>query len=171
MKDGKFFTQSSVLRKAMSSEVVQEGVAGRGRGWDAAVALVALLGLADAVYLTVEHLSGQSVRCMVVSGCDEVLQSSYATVAAGVPVAAVGAAAYFTAFSLATLAAYGYDGARRLLTPLVAVMFLATLWFLYLQAFVIRAFCTYCLISAAVTTALALLVLGRRLFGARSRLA
>ena len=150
---------------------MQEGVGGRGRGWDVAVALVALVGLADAVYLTVEHLSGQSVRCMVVSGCDEVLQSSYATVAGGVPVAAVGLAAYFTVFSLATLAAFGYDGARRLLTPLAAVMFLATLWFLYLQAFVIRAFCTYCLISAAVTTTLTLLVLARRLLGSRRRLA
>ena len=155
----------------MSSEVIQEDAGVRGRGWDVAVALVALVGLADAVYLTVEHLTGQSVRCMVVSGCDEVLQSSYATVAFGVPVAAVGAAAYFTVFSLATLAAYGYDGSRRLLTPLVAVMFLATLWFLYLQAFVIRAFCTYCLISAAVTTTLTLLVLARRLLGSRRRLA
>jgi uncharacterized membrane protein len=155
----------------MSTEAIDEGVRGGGRGWDAAVALVALAGLADAVYLTVEHLSGQSVRCMVVSGCDEVLQSSYATVGGGVPVAAVGALAYFTAFSLATLAAFGYDGARRLLTPLVAVMFLATLWFLYLQAFVIKAFCTYCLISATVTTALALLVLGRRFLGPRNRLA
>jgi uncharacterized membrane protein len=153
----------------MSTEAIEEG--GRGGGWDWAVALVALVGLADATYLTVEHLTGQSVRCMVVSGCDEVLQSSYATVAAGVPVAAVGALAYFTAFSLATLAAFGYDGARKLLAPLVAVMFLATLWFLYLQAFVIKAFCTYCLISATVTTALALLVLARRFLGPRNRLA
>ena len=155
----------------MSTEAIQEGAGGSGRVWDAAVALVALGGLADAIYLTVEHMSGRSVRCMVVSGCDEVLQSSYATVAGGVPVAAVGAAAYFTAFSLATLAAFGYDGARRLLTPLVAVMFLATLWFLYLQAFVIKAFCTYCLISAAVTTVLALLVVGRRFLSSRQRLA
>ena len=151
----------------MSTEEIQEG----GRRWDAVVALVALVGLADAAYLTVEHMSGQSVRCMVVSGCDEVLQSSYATVAGGVPVSAVGLAAYFTAFSLATLAAFGYDGARKLLTPLVAVMFLATLWFLYLQAFVIRAFCTYCLISAAVTTTLTLLVLARRFLSSRQRLA
>lgn len=152
----------------MSTEAVQENV--RGRAWDFAVALVALVGVADAAYLTVEHLSGRSVRCMVVSGCDAVLQSSYATVAGGLPVAAVGAAAYFTVFSLATLAAFGYDGARRLLAPLVAVMFLATLWFLYLQAFVIQAFCTYCLISAFVTMALALLLLARRFVGARSRL-
>ncbi len=153
----------------------EASAAGRGGGstrvWDALTAAVALAGLADASYLTIEHLSGKSVRCMVVSGCDEVLQSSYATVASGVPLAAVGAVAYFTVFSLATLAAFGYDGARRLIAPLVAVMFLATVWFVYLQAFVIRAFCFYCLISAAVTTTLALITLVRLLLARKNRLA
>ena len=138
--------------------------------WDGTVALVALVGLADAAYLTVEHITGQSVRCMIVSGCDEVLQSRYATVAAGVPVAALGALAYFTLFSLATLAAFGYSGARRLLAPLVAVMFLATLWFFYLQAFVLHAFCAYCLLSAAVTTTLTLLVVARCLLHSKKQL-
>jgi uncharacterized membrane protein len=154
----------------MSTAEIQEGAAGRGRVWDTLAAVVALVGVFDASYLTVEHLSGNSVRCMIVTGCDEVLQSSYATLPGGVPVAALGAVAYFTAFSLATLSAFGYAGARRLLAPLVALMFLATLWFLYLQAFVIRAFCVYCLLSAAVTTTLALLVAASRLKGARSRL-
>ena len=154
-----------------AAEAEDRSETGRGRAWDWLVALVALVGLVDASYLTAEHLSGNSVRCMIVSGCDEVLQSSYSTIAGGVPVAAVGALAYFAAFSLSTLAAYGYDGARRLLVPLVAVMFLATVWFVYLQAFVIRAYCVYCLLSAAVTTTLTLLVLGRRFLGGRKRLA
>ena len=153
----------------MSTEDRTKGGA-RGVGWDAALAAVALVGLLDASYLTVEHLTGQSVRCMIVTGCDEVLQSKYATVAAGVPVAAFGALAYFAVFSLATLAAFGYDGARRLLAPLVALMFLATLWFFYLQAFVIHAFCAYCLLSAAVTTALTLLVVARAIVGRKNGL-
>ena len=148
----------------------KSGARPRGLWWDAATALVALVGLTDAAYLTVEHMTGRSVRCMIVSGCDEVLQSSYATLAAGIPVAAVGALAYFAVFSLATLSAYGYAGARRLLAPLVAVMFLATLWFFYLQAFVLHAFCAYCLLSAAITTTLTLLVLARRFFGPKNRL-
>jgi uncharacterized membrane protein len=153
----------------MSADAMQKNGA-RGFVWDLATALVALVGLIDASYLTVEHMTGQSVRCMIVTGCDEVLQSRYATVAGHFPVAALGALAYFAAFSLATLAAFGYDGARRLIAPLVAVMFLATLWFFYLQAFVIHAFCAYCLLSAAVTTTLALLVLARRLAGPKERL-
>jgi uncharacterized membrane protein len=155
----------------MSTEAIQERTGNRARVWDALTAFVALVGLLDATYLTVEHLSGNSVRCMIVTGCDEVLQSSYSTVAGAVPVAAVGALAYFTAFSLATLAAFGYRGARTLLMPLVAIMFLATLWFFYLQAFVIRAFCVYCLLSAAVTTTLTLLVVARHFVESKKRLA
>ena len=125
-------------------------------------ALVSLIGLADAIYLTVEHLSGRSVRCTLVSGCSAVLSSPYATVR-GYPLAALGAAAYFSVFSLALLVAFGYGKLRTLLSLLVGAMFLVTLWLLYLQAFVIRSFCQFCLLSALVTTVLAVLVaLGAR---------
>src|SRR5690349_20524183 len=123
-------------------------------------AIVSLLGLADAIYLTVEHVTGQSVRCTIVAGCSEVLSSPYAVIA-GVPLAAVGAAAYFGVFSLSTLAAFGYRIAGTLLTPLVVLMFLFSLWLFYLQAFVIHAFCQFCLFSAAITTALTVIVLIR----------
>ena len=124
----------------------------------AIAALLSVLGLADALYLTVEHVTGQSVKCTIISGCSEVLSSPYAVVA-GFPLAAIGAAAYFSVFSLATLAAFGYRMAGTLLTPLVGVMFLVSLWLIYLQAFVIRQFCQYCLFSAAITTCLLVVVI------------
>ena len=124
-------------------------------------AIVSLIGLADAIYLTVEHVTGRSVRCTIVAGCSEVLSSQYAVVA-GVPLALIGAAAYFSVFSLATLAAFGYRAAAGLLTALVLTMFLVSLWLIYLQAFVIHAFCQFCLLSAAVTTALTVIVLFAR---------
>jgi uncharacterized membrane protein len=124
----------------------------------AAAALLSLLGLADAIYLTVEHITGQSVRCTIIAGCSEVLSSSYAVVA-GIPLAMIGAAAYFTVFSLATLAAFGYRVAGTLLTPLVLLMLAVSLWLIYLQAFVIHAFCQFCLFSAAITIALTTIAL------------
>ena len=120
-------------------------------------ALIALIGIADALYLTIEHVTGQSVRCTIISGCSAVLSSPYAVVA-GIPLAAVGGAAYFTVFSLAILAVFGYRFAGKLLLPLVGAMFLVTLWLIYLQAFVIREFCQYCLLSALITTALLVVV-------------
>jgi uncharacterized membrane protein len=123
----------------------------------AAVSLVALVGLADAIYLTAKHISGASVPCTIVAGCEEVLTSSYATIG-GVPLALIGAAVYFAVFSLATLAAFGYKIAGTLLVPIVGLMFVTTVWLLYLQAFVIRHFCQFCLLSAGVTLLLSLLV-------------
>ena len=123
----------------------------------AVAAIVSLIGLADSIYLTIEHMTGQSVRCTVISGCSEVLSSPYATVR-GYPLALIGAAAYFTVFSLALLAAFGYRQLGRLCAVLVGLMFLMTLWLLYLQAFVIGHFCQFCLLSALVTTTLTVLV-------------
>ena len=127
------------------------------------IALVSLAGLADSIYLTIEHISGRSVKCTIVSGCSEVLSSPYATVG-GIPLALIGAAAYFSVFSLATLAAFEYKLAGTLLTLLTGLMFLTTLWLLYLQAFVIGHFCQFCLVSALVTTILTVLVVIARKF-------
>ena len=120
----------------------------------AVAAIVALFGLADGIYLTIEHVTGRTAQCIASSGCQDVLSSEYAAFGP-VPLAAVGALAYFTAFSLALLAAFGYAKCRTLFALLVAIMFATTLWLLYLQAFVLHAFCDYCLFSAGVTTVLA----------------
>jgi uncharacterized membrane protein len=130
-------------------------------------ALLSLVGLADALYLTVQDLTGQHLRCTIVSGCSEVLSSPYAHIGP-VPLAVLGALAYFTVFSLAILAAFGYRLAQPLLAALVVVMFLMSLWLLYLQAFVIHHFCQYCLLSAAVTTVLTAIVWGSRILQRRS---
>jgi uncharacterized membrane protein len=121
-------------------------------------ALLSLIGLADALYLTIQHITGESVRCTIVSGCSEVLSSPYAVVR-GVPLALLGALAYFTVFSLATLPAFHYAFAGKLLAVVVGLMFFTTLWLLYLQAFVIHHFCQFCLLSALVTVALAVIVI------------
>jgi uncharacterized membrane protein len=121
-------------------------------------AILSLGGLADAIYLTVQDITGASLRCTIISGCSEVLASKYAHIGS-LPLASLGAFAYFIFFSLAILAAFGYAFVRPLLTVLVTLMFLTSLWLIYLQAFVIHHFCQYCLLSAAVTIVLTALVL------------
>ena len=126
-------------------------------------ALVALVGLGDAIYLTVHHLSGEGVQCTIVHGCEQVLNSDYAKFA-GVPLAFIGVAAYFTVFSLATLAAFGNRGAWNFLSLIVVLMAIFTTWLLYLQGFVIEAFCQFCLLSAGVTFTLLIIVILSRYF-------
>jgi uncharacterized membrane protein len=79
------------------------------------VAIVSLAGLADAAYLTVQALTGETAVCGESPDCFRVLGSSYAKVA-GIPVAAFGLLAYFSVFSFATFAAFGYPRARLFLT-------------------------------------------------------
>jgi uncharacterized membrane protein len=145
--------QAASAKKAQRQSAELRPTRGRARLLCLLAALLSLVGLADALYLTINHLTGQSARCTVTGGCGEVLGSIYSTVG-GIPVAAIGALAYFTVFSLATLVLYGYRRARPLLTAVVGLMLLATLWLLSVQAFILHKYCEYCLLSAAITLAL-----------------
>jgi uncharacterized membrane protein len=124
-------------------------------------AVVALGGFVDAVYLTIKHYTGEAVPCSVVEGCEQVLTSSYAEIF-GIPLAMFGAAAYFVAFSLAILAAFGNRLMWKFFGAQIFLMVLFTAWLVYLQAFVIGAFCQFCLISAAVTLTLFIIYLASR---------
>ena len=133
----------------------------RSRPWPklrVAAAIVALVGLADAVYLTVHHYTAEPVPCSLLEGCEMVLTSPWAEVA-GIPLAAFGAAAYFVAFSLALLAAYGDDRMWLLFGLQTIVMAAVTAWLVYVQAALIGAFCQFCLLSAATPFTLFVLFL------------
>lgn len=112
--------------------------------------IVALVGLADSAYLTIKHFTNEPVPCSLIEGCEVVLTSPYAEIG-GVPLAALGAAAYFVAFSLALLAAFGNRFAWAIFTIQAVLMAAFSIWLLYLQGAVIGAFCQFCLISAATS--------------------
>ncbi|MEO8648457.1 MAG: vitamin K epoxide reductase family protein [Acidobacteriota bacterium] len=128
-----------------------------------AAAIVAMVGLLDSVYLTVKHYTATPVPCSIIEGCETVLTSAYAEIG-GIPLAAFGAAAYFVAFSLAILAAYGNRTMWKLFGLQAAAMALVTAWLLYLQGFVIGAFCQFCLLSAASTFTLLIIFLASQYF-------
>lgn len=121
-------------------------------------ALIALIGLADSIYLTVHHYTAQPVPCSLISGCETVLTSSYAEMM-GIPLAALGAAAYFVAFSFALLAAFGNKSMWMVFGLQTILMAIFTIWLIYLQAVRIGAFCQFCLISAATTFSLFIIFL------------
>jgi uncharacterized membrane protein len=116
-------------------------------------AVVALIGVADSIYLTIKHYTGEKVPCSIVEGCEQVLTSAYAEIG-GIPLAIFGAAAYFIAFSLAILAAFGNRSMWTIFGVQTAFMLAFTAWLVYLQAFVIEAFCQFCLLSAGTTLVL-----------------
>jgi uncharacterized membrane protein len=124
-------------------------------------AAVACFGLVDSTYLTIKHLQGSYIRCG--DACSAVLGSKYAEGVAGIPLAGFGAMAYITVLAALLLTARRPAVGRLLLTIIAPAMALVSVWLIYLQAFVIHAFCQYCLASAAASFTLAGLVLIDRL--------
>ena len=117
--------------------------------------IVAFAGFIDATYLTIEHFQGVIPPCTT-DGCEIVLTSSFSTVA-GIPVALIGSIYYL----LVCIGLFAYlDTKKTAILRATLVLpcfgFLGSLWFLYLQAFVIKAYCQYCLVSAALSTILML---------------
>lgn len=132
------------------SEVEDSGRSGSIAKLPIVAVIVALVGIVDSVYLTVHHYTTEPVPCSLVEGCEQVLTSSYAEIA-GIPLAGFGAVAYFIAFSLALLTAFGDSRMWRLFGVQVTLMALFSGWLLYVQAALIGAFCQFCLLSAGTT--------------------
>ncbi len=116
-------------------------------------AVISLVGLVDSAYLTAKHIRGDIVPCSVLEGCERVLTSSYSEFY-GFPLAGIGAIGYFIAFSFSILTYFGNTKFWNLFGVQSCIMFLVSLYLLYLQAFVIGAFCQYCLLSIATSTLL-----------------
>lgn len=134
---------------------------------------ISVLGFLDASYLSVKHFVGTPLPCSVLRGCEEVTTSHYSVIG-GVPVALLGAIYYLTIFILIlsvlkkrkTLpssdvengAGKNEDKLLNLTARLTVIGLLASLWFIYLQLFVIKAICLYCMFSAF--TSITLFVFG-----------
>lgn len=110
------------------------------------------IGFLDALYLTVRHYQGLAVPCLIFEGCEIVTKSEYAAIL-GVPLALVGVVYYLGIFLLVVLYADQRKSSILGLIAHIAVLgFIASLWFLYLQLFVIKALCIYCIISGIMAT-------------------
>jgi len=126
-----------------------------------AASVVAVVGLIDAVYLTIHHYTAEVVPCGEGFDCGAVLTSPYATIG-DIPLAAFGAVAYFTAFSLALLTAFGRRSLWTVFGIQTIMMAAASCWLIYIQYAYIHAWCQYCLLSAGTTFTLYLIYLVSR---------
>jgi uncharacterized membrane protein len=111
-----------------------------------ALAVVSSAGVAVAGYLTYVHYRPEALVCTVSGGCETVQESEYASLV-GVPVALLGLIAYATVLVLTLV-----DGYRaRLITAVIALSSVGfALYLIVLQAFVIDAWCVWCLVNDIV---------------------
>lgn len=120
--------------------------------------ILALLGFADASYLSYEHLTQGDVSCPINGvGCDKVLTSQYSEMF-GIPTALFGSIYYLTVFILLILLKTKKQGKHLvLIAGATTVGFLFSLYMVYLQLFVLHAICPYCMGSAGSSTVLFLM--------------
>lgn len=124
---------------------------------------LAAVGLLDSLYLTWIKLAEDGV-CSVSSGCEVVNTSVFASIA-GIPIALLGAGAYIIMLVVLLLEPrndfLNFNGAMIVFgLSLIGVLYSAYLT--YLEIYVIRAICPFCVLSAVVLT-LMLIVSGLRL--------
>lgn len=123
---------------------------------------VSLLGFLDASYLAIKHFAGSPLPCNILRGCEEVTGSQYSMIG-GVPVALLGAIYYLSILVLTVLylnkktrsykntnkeSINDNESILKLIAWMTIVGMLASLWFVFLQIFVIKAICLYCIFSA-----------------------
>ena len=130
-------------------------------GWLTASAyfVISAVGLSDSLYITIKYYLNSAVNCSILQGCDKVLTSPYSKIF-GVPVALLGVIYYLSVFTIILI--YLKNKNKNLITLLLYLTlagFLASLWFTYLQIFVIKTLCIYCITSALSSTALFVLTL------------
>jgi len=121
--------------------------------------ILTLIGLAVSIYMTVFKLTGNEKMCIGNGGCSVVNDSPYAVIY-GIPVAAFGVGGY-----LAILAVLIVEKKSNLLKQnatlitfgLTLIGFLFTLYLIYLEIFVIKALCPFCLTSQIAMTILFIL--------------
>ncbi len=120
-----------------------------------AIALLSLVGLFVALYLTLYHVGVIGQLSCSVGSCETVQTSKYA-VFLGVPVAELGLAAYIVLLAMSLMGTQPRWEASAALSRALAAFsgagFLFSLWLTYLELFVISAICQWCVISAILMT-------------------
>lgn len=120
--------------------------------------ILSFLGFLDTVYLTITHYRNVIPPCSIARGCEKVLTSQFSTVA-GIPIQIPGIIFYVTL--IISLLLFLQTKNKLFFSFLAAVVtsgLLVSIVLFALQAFVIHAFCQYCLASEAIIFLLFLLI-------------
>ncbi len=125
------------------------------------IALFAVAGLSAATYVFLTHSLGYKLFCPFATGCDTVQNSPHAHLF-GIPVSFLGMLGFTAYIALALIGLRSGAATRWYLHALLALSVVEvgfTSYMAYLQVAVIRAVCSWCMFSAALTVALAVLVI------------
>ena len=112
------------------------------------------VGLFDSLFLFYKYINADPFNCFLFDGCNTVANSPYSNVF-GMPLPTFGVVFYAVMF-LITFLLFHHNNVFLMRLALLGgfVGFVFSLYFVFLQGFIIQAFCVYCLISALSSVAL-----------------
>ena len=122
--------------------------------------ILILIALFDTSYLTYKHFFEPYAICAVsiFGDCGKVLDSSYSIIF-GMSLALLGLIHYlYLGMLLQAVRVIGDMIYKRLLFIQSAIGFILSMYFVYLQFFVIKSLCQYCLLSALISSAIYLFI-------------
>jgi uncharacterized membrane protein len=120
------------------------------------VIVFGLIGLVDSVYLAWIKLTDSLAVCGGIGNCESVNSSRFAEIG-GIPIALIGAVGYLAILVVLVLddrKPVWRDGLRLTLFGFTLTGTLFSLYLTYLEVFVLRAICPYCVLSAVAMAVL-----------------
>ncbi len=119
-----------------------------------------LIGLAAAIYTSIMKVTGSTTMCIGNGGCLVTLNSPYGQIY-GIPVAFIGVAGYLAILAVLILekkaGTFFKQNASMITFGMVLLGFLFTLYLIYLEIFVIKDLCPFCVTSQVAMTFLFIL--------------
>jgi uncharacterized membrane protein len=119
--------------------------------------ILGFLGFLVATYLTILHFRHIIPTCSVTGNCEAVLTSRFATIGP-IPLALLGSLFYLAVMVICILILTNY---RKIFVDffhmVAAVGFMVSVVLLLIQAYILHAFCQYCLLSEAISTGIIIL--------------
>lgn len=111
-----------------------------------------IIGLLVSIYMTIYKLTNNESMCIGSSGCSEVNASRYSEIN-GIPVAVLGVVGYAAILALLFLEqrpGFIQENGSMIFFGISLIGFLFTLYLIYIEIALIKAYCPFCLTSQAV---------------------
>lgn len=116
--------------------------------------VLTVLGLLVAIYMTVYKLTNNDSMCLGLGGCSIVNASGYSEVR-GIPVAVFGVIGYVSILALFYLEGkpgFFQTNGSMLQFAITLTGFLFTVWLIYVEVALLKAYCPFCITSQAAMT-------------------
>ena len=113
---------------------------------------LAVIGLLVSIYMTIYKVTSNEAMCVGSSGCSEVNASRYSEVN-GIPVAVLGVVGYAAILVLLFVEqrpGFFEENGTMMFFGISLIGFLFTLYLIYVEVALIKAYCPFCLTSQAV---------------------